>query len=110
MVSLAYVAGRAVRLDPDELAAALRRALLIVAAGGDPHRELTLADRAVVSLAADLDGPERRRDLVDALARLHEEARGLAYVRAVVAALAGDVDLAWRAYACGLLAEELGDD
>jgi hypothetical protein len=106
---LAYVAGRDVRVDPEELAAARRRALLIVTAGGDPHRELALGDRAVVSLADDLDDPARRRELVDALARLHELARGLPYVSAVVAGLAGDAALAWRAYACALLAEELLD-
>jgi hypothetical protein len=35
---LAYLAGAAVEIDESELNGARRRALLIVAAGGDPHR------------------------------------------------------------------------
>src|SRR5579884_3739632 len=57
---LAYLAGRAVDLDPGELNGARRRALLLVAAGGDPHRELEVDDRAVKALAADLYTDERR--------------------------------------------------
>ena len=51
---LAYLAGQAVELDDEELNGARRRALLLVAAGGDPHRDLEVDDRAVKALAADL--------------------------------------------------------
>lgn len=54
-----------------------------------------LDDPAVLELAADLDTPDRREALVNAseeLARLD------------------DPDLAWRAYACGLLADALGEE
>src|SRR5467141_2187974 len=60
---LAYIAGREVEIDDQDLNGARRRALLLVAAGGDPHRELDIDDRAVKSLAADLYTDERRRQL-----------------------------------------------
>src|SRR5204862_3392165 len=44
---LAYLAGDEVDLPDAELSEARRRALLLVAAGGDPHRELGVDDRAV---------------------------------------------------------------
>lgn len=106
---LAYVAGQSVTLDADELNAARRRALLLVAAGGDPHRELGVDDRAVKALAADLHDAERREQLgrgVDALAhRVHDLPRA----REAVLFLAADPELAWRLYALALLAEELGE-
>ena len=57
---LAYLAGQAVSFDDGELNGARRRALLLVAAGGDPHRPLEVDDRAVKSLAADLYNADRR--------------------------------------------------
>jgi hypothetical protein len=99
LVVLAYVAGQSVPLDEDERHAAVRRALLVFAAGGDLHRDPALDDPAVVELARDLDAPRRRAALMEALAAI-EEAR----------ALRADPELAWRAYACSLLAEELGAD
>ena len=51
---LAYIAGQSVEIDDQDLNGARRRALLLVAAGGDPHRELGVDDRAVKALAADL--------------------------------------------------------
>src|SRR5438034_10370001 len=60
---LAYIAGQAVEIDEADLNGARRRALLLVAAGGDPHRELGVDDRAVKALAADLYTDERRRRL-----------------------------------------------
>jgi hypothetical protein len=80
----------------------LRRALLVFAAGGDLQREPALDDPAVVELAADLDSPQRREALTGALAALAAD-------RANVDRLA-DPDVAWRAYACGLLADALGED
>jgi hypothetical protein len=84
-----------VPLTGEELNAAVRRALFVFAAGGNLHREPTLTDPAVLELAADLDSPERREALLaasDVLERLD------------------DPDRAWRAYACGLLADALGEE
>jgi hypothetical protein len=53
----------------------------------------------VVELARDLDDPARRKSLLAGL----EGVDGAEPLRA-------DPDLAWRAYACGLLAEALGED
>ena len=89
LVVLASIAGADVRVDEDERHGAVRRALLLLAAGGDPNRGLDLNGRAVSTLAADLDEPERRE-------ALH--------------ALANAPDVAWRAYACSLLAQELDDE
>jgi hypothetical protein len=69
--------------------------MFVFAAGGDLHRDPTLDDPAVQSLAADIDSPERR----EALLAASDELSGL-----------GDPDLAWRAFACGLLADALGGD
>jgi hypothetical protein len=107
---LAYVAGAGVDLPDAELNEARRRALLLLAAGGDPHRELGVDDRAVKSLAVDLWSEERRDALVAALDELALQARELPRVRETVISLVRDPELAWRLYALALLAEELGDD
>jgi hypothetical protein len=73
----------------------VRRALLVFAAGGDLHREPDLDDPAVDELARDLDSPERREALLAASDQL---------------AALGDSNLAWRAFALGLLADALGED
>jgi len=73
----------------------VRRALFVFAAGGDLHREPTLDDPAVRELAADLDSPERREALLAASGDL---------------SALEDADLAWRAFACGLLADALGEN
>jgi hypothetical protein len=91
------VAGKAVPLEESERNAAVRRALLVFAAGGDLHRDPSVDEPAVAELARDLDTPQRRAALMAAL----RESEG-------VAPLLGDPELAWRAYACGLLADELG--
>lgn len=95
LVVEAYIAGQHVPLTDEERNAAVRRALLVFAAGGDLHREPTLDDPAVIELAADLDSPQRRDALLGASAKLVQ---------------LDDSDLAWRAYACGLLADALGED
>jgi hypothetical protein len=105
---LAYVAGRSVTIDDAERNAARRRALLLVAAGGDPHRELGVDDRAVKALATDLYTDERRRQLGRALDALVLRVRDLPVARDAALFLVADVDLAWRIYALALLAEELG--
>ena len=104
---LAYVAGASVEIDESELNGARRRALLLVAAGGDPHRELDVDDRAVKAIATDLFTDERRAQLARGIDALVLRVRELPTAREGALFLAGDVDLAWRLYALGLLAEEL---
>ena len=104
---LAYVAGEALDLDETELNAARRRALLLVAAGGDPHRELDVDDRAVKAIASDLYTDERRDLYARSLDAVVLRVRDLPRAREAALFLAGDVDLAFRLYALGLLAEEL---
>jgi hypothetical protein len=104
---LAYLAGQAVELDEGELNGARRRSLLLVAAGGDPHRELDVDDRAVKALAADLYTEERRDELARAIDALVLRVRDLAVARDAAIFLAGDVDLAWRLFMLALLAEEI---
>jgi hypothetical protein len=106
---LAYLAGQAVAFDEAELNGARRRALLLLAAGGDPHRELGVDDRAVKALAADLYSEERREQLARAVDALVLRVRELPTAREAAIFLAGDVDLAWRVLALALLAEELAE-
>jgi len=107
---LAYVAGQDVELEADELAGARRRAMLLLAAGGDPHRALELDCRAVTALADDVDTPSRRAQLAHGLEELRPEMSGLPRLAAALVRLLGNADLAWRAYAAALLAEELAAD
>ena len=107
VVTVASVAGRELEVDPDELRGAGRRALLVLAAGGDPSRGLDLDGPAVIGVASELDVPERREALEDGLFRLLEDATGLPHVSEAVRGLLAARELAWRAYACSLLAEEL---
>jgi hypothetical protein len=104
---LAWLAGQSVETDQDEQRAALRRAELLLATGGDPRRELELDDRAVVAVAADLDEPVARDQLEDALARLTADAEGLAAVSDGLARLRSQPDLAWQCYAYALLADAI---
>jgi hypothetical protein len=108
LVSLALAAGSDIELPEDELNAAVRRSVLLLAAGGDPTRELELDGRAVTALAADLDAPARRNELAARLAGLRQPAAGLPLVEGALARLSADSDLAWRSFACALLAHELG--
>jgi len=106
---LAYLAGDRVSLDGDELNAARRRALLLLAAGGDPHRELGLDDRAVKSLAADLYDEQRLSELRTGIDGLVVRVRDLPRAREGALFLAADTELAWRMFALALLAEGLGE-
>ena len=106
---LAWLAGREIELDEEELKAAVRRAELLLAAGGDPRRELELDGRAVSAMAADLDDPRARDHLEDALARLTADSEGLAAVSDGLARLRAQPDLAWQSYAGALLAEAIGE-
>lgn len=106
---LAYVAGQAVDLEDEELNGARRRALLLVAAGGDPHRDLEVDDRSVKALAADLYSDDRREQLGLSIDALVLRVRELPVAREAALFLAADIDLAWRLFALGLLAEELAE-
>jgi hypothetical protein len=110
LVVLASVAGAGVALDNDETHAASRRALLLLAAGGDPERGLDLHGRAVAALADDLRTVDRQLALEQGVQDLRAQAAGLPHVSEVVHALIDAPDVAWRAYACSLLAEELAED
>jgi hypothetical protein len=105
---LAYVAGQQVELPEPELNAAKRRALLVLAAGGDPQRELDVDAPAVKSLATDIFSEERRASLGAAIDELALAARDLRATREAALFLAADVGLAWRLFALALVAEELG--
>jgi hypothetical protein len=108
-VSICFVAGRSVTIDPDELNSALRRAVVVRAVGGDPHRELTIDEDAVVRLAEELDATERREQLQLGLAALRDLGRGRADVEETIVTLIAAPDLSWRAFCAGLLADELAD-
>jgi hypothetical protein len=107
---LAYVAGREVAIDADELHAAQRQAVLLLAAGGDPNRGLDLDGRAVTAIAGELDSPERRHQLMGGIDELVGRSQTLPHVHESLFKLVAQPDLAWRAFACALLAEELGGD
>jgi hypothetical protein len=106
MPALAWLAVQTVGIGADELHAARRRALLLLASGGDPRRELDPGSRAVGSAAEDLDSDARRAALQAALAEFRAAADGLPAVVSALDVLAADGELAWRWAACALLAEE----
>jgi hypothetical protein len=106
---LALVAGEQVSIPDEELRSALRRALLVLAAGGDPHRELELDGPAVTRFAEELASPARRAELEGSLRALSEAAAGLPRASFLLEALIEDRDLAWRSLAVALVADELGD-
>jgi hypothetical protein len=106
---VALVAVERVGFDAEELAAAVRRALLVLAAGGDLRRELHLDDRAVTGLAADVDDPARRSELTTALRDLRGRADGLPGATRALDGLLADPDRAWHGLAAAVLADELTD-
>jgi hypothetical protein len=108
LVVLASVAGQEVQIDEVEAHGASRRALLLLAAGGDPDRGLDLNGRAVTALAEEMRTVDRQLALERGLDELKAQAKGLPHVSEALAALRATPDVAWRAYACCLLAEELG--
>lgn len=110
LVGLAYVAGRRIDLPEAERDAALRRAVFVFAAGGDPHRDPDPDGPAVATLAGDLESPEARSALERGLAEVRDATAGdLPRVAAAADVLAASPERAWRVFACALLAEELGD-
>lgn len=110
LLGVAWLAGQSVGLDEDEVRATLRRAELLLAAGGDPRREVDLDSRAVASVAADLDDPVARGRFEDALGALATEAEGMASVASALAQLRAQPDLAWRCYAGALLTAAIGGE
>jgi hypothetical protein len=104
------MAGAEVPLERDEAHGAARRALLLLTAGGDPARGLDLNGRAVTALATDLRSVDRQLALEDGIRELRVRAKGLPHVSEAVHALADAPDVAWRAYAASLLADELAED
>jgi len=109
-VSLMLLAGQGVAVDEDELRGATRRSIEILAVGGDPRRELDPDGRAVTALADDLDDPGRRAALAEGIASVRGLVDGLPLLTGRLDALAGDESLAWRWFACTLLAEELVEE
>jgi hypothetical protein len=106
-VTLVWLVREQVTIADEELNAARRRAMFVLAAGGDPHRDLALDSVAAGRLADELDSPERRAELASALAAL--PAAGLPRVTAAVATLRDDPETAWRTLALALLADEIAD-
>ena len=106
----AYVAGQRVELPAAETNEARRRALLLLAAAGGLRREPGVDERAVKALAADLHSEERVGQLAAGLDELALLARDLPRAREAVLFLVRDLDLAWRLFALGLLAEELAGE
>ena len=108
LVVLCWLVRNEVSIDEAELNSARRRAMFVLAAGGDPHRDLGLDSIAAERLADELDAPQRRAQLAAALAELPADA--LPAVAAAVEALTTDPELAWRSFALSLLADELADE
>jgi hypothetical protein len=108
LVSVVWVALEDVPIDEGELRAARRRAMLVLAAGGDPHRDVGTATPAVERLADELDAPERRASLHDALAGAITA--GLPTVQKALQSLLDDPELAWRLFALAHVADELSED
>jgi hypothetical protein len=106
-VPLSLLAGQGVEIGEDELRAARRRAVQLLATGGDPRRELDPDGRAVTALAADLDAPARREALAAGLASLRQAVDGLPSVSERLDRLLENDERAWRWFACTLLGDEL---
>jgi hypothetical protein len=107
VVVLATVAGRDVHVEEDEARGAARRALLLLSTGGDPDRGLDLHGRAVTAMADDLRTVDRQITLEDGLRQLRVQAEGLPHVSEALHGLTEAPDVAWRAYAAGVLAQAL---
>jgi hypothetical protein len=107
-VVLCWLVQREIPIDDGELNAARRRAMFVLAAGGDPHRDVGVDSIAAERLADELDIPERRAQLTRALEALPTD--DLPSVTAAVDALRADPELAWRSFALSLLADGLADE
>ena len=108
LVVLCWLVRNDIAIDEAELNGARRRAMFVLAAGGDPHRDVELDSVAAERLAGELDTPGRRAQLAAALEEL--PANDLPAVTAAVESLCADPELAWRSFALSLLADELADE
>jgi hypothetical protein len=108
LVALVWLVLDELAIDEEELKAARRRAMFVLAAGGDPHRELDLNVVAAERLADELDTPARRERLQAALSAL--ESDRLPRVEETLGTLCADRELAWRTVGLALLADELADE
>ena len=108
LVVLCWLVRDDVTIDAGELNAARRRAMFVLAAGGDPHRDVGPDSVAAERLADELDTPQRRKQLAEALDEL--PATDLPAVTAALESLRSDPELAWRSFALSLLADELADE
>ena len=107
-VVLCWLVRDVVPIEEEELHASRRRAMFVLAAGGDPHRDVGPDSVAAERLADELETPERRARLAAALSELPTE--DLPAVSAAVESLRADPELAWRSFALSLLADELADE
>ncbi len=110
LIVLASVAGANIEIDEAERRGATRRALLRLAAGGDPSRGLDLNGPAVAELAEELREIDRQISLENGFRELAAQSKGLPHVSEALHGLMHAPDIAWRAYASGLLAEDLGEE
>ena len=108
LVVLCWLVRADIAIEEAELNGARRRAMFVLAAGGDPHRDVGLDSVAAERLADELDTPERRAQLAAALDEL--PADDLPAVTAAMESLRADPELAWRSFALSLLADELADE
>ena len=108
LVVLCWLVKDEVAVDESELNAARRRAMFVLAAGGDPHRDLGFDSVAAERLADELDTPERRAKLAAGLDGLPTD--DLPAISAAAESLRADPELAWRSFALSLLADELADE
>jgi hypothetical protein len=108
LVVLCWLVKDDVAVGGEELNAARRRAMFVLAAGGDPHRDVGPDSIAAERLAGELDTPERRAQLAAALDGL--PAADLPLITAAAESLRADPELAWRSFALSLLADELADE
>ena len=83
--------------------------MFVLAAGGDPHRDLDLGSVAAERLADELETPERRTALATALDGASRRT-DLPAVAGAVEALRAEPELAWRSFALALLADEIADE
>jgi hypothetical protein len=105
--AVAFAASISLGVEADVVAGPIRRALLLLAAGGDPHRALDADGRAVRSLADELEGLVSDDEVAAAFDAVRTRAHGLPTIEATAAALAADPAAGRRALALALLGAEL---
>jgi hypothetical protein len=110
LVVLCWLVRERVEIPEPELNAARRRAMFVLAAGGDPNRDLALDSIAAERLAAELDTPDRRAQLADGLTQLGRPADGFPAVLSALEMLHAAPELAWRSFALAILADEVAGE